>query len=74
MKGGEQLFTRVYDVRGSIAPNRPMELLLEQLASTKEFGPWLITDGEGGSAMPLGTLLVIRQTSAVHTKLAKILK
>ena len=74
VKGDEQLFTRVYDVRGSIAPNRPMELLLEQLTSTKELGPWQITDGDGGGVLPLGTLLVIRQTSAVHTKLAKILK
>ncbi|MBS0201606.1 MAG: hypothetical protein JSS49_01815 [Planctomycetes bacterium] len=70
-KADEQLTVQVYDVRKA---NRPITVLSEQLTSNKELGPWQNDDGEGGSVLPLGTSLVIRQTAKNHAKIAKLLK
>lgn len=74
VKASEQQVARVYDVRRMLTPNRPLNALSMQLTSTKELGPWEVTDGEGGSLMEWGTLLVVRHNFAVHTKLAGMLK
>lgn len=74
LKASEQQVARVYDVRRLLTPNRSMNALALQLTSTKELGPWAVTDGEGGSLMKLGTLLVVRHNAGVHSKLAGMLK
>ena len=74
VKASEQKIVRVYDVRRLLTPNRSLNALSMQLTSTKELGPWEITDGEGGNVMTFGTLLLVRQTPAVHAKLAVMLK
>lgn len=74
VKASEHMVARVYDVRRLITPNRSLNALALQLTNTKELGPWAVTDGEGGSLMKLGTLLVVRHNAGVHSKLAGMLK
>ena len=74
VKVSEQMVVRVYDVRRLLTLNRSLSALATQVTGTKELGPWEVTDGEGGSLMELGTLLVVRHNVAVHAKLAAMLK
>lgn len=70
----ERMFTRVYDIRRAVTPDRPPETLAAELTSNKEFGPWEVTDGDGGNVMVLNTLLIVRHNEAIHAKLAALLK
>jgi hypothetical protein len=72
-KEKERLVTKVYDVRDLLArglhPNDPIRGL-----ETTTSGPWMTTDGEGGTITNFAdTLLVIRQTSHNHDEVAKFL-
>lgn len=70
-KANSQLTVKVYDVRNA---NRPIAILAQQLTSNKDLGPWQIDEGEGGSLLPMGNFLVIRQSAGNHAKIAKLLK
>lgn len=72
-KAGEQMSTRVYDVRNKIGPNNPIAALVQQLLKNEDLGPWMIDEGGGGSIMPLGTSLVIHHNGNAHAKIAKLL-
>ena len=70
VKSNERLFTRVYDIRRS---NQPGPVLAQQLMQNPDLGPWVVNDGEGGGILPVGTLLLVRQSAKVHARIAKLL-
>ncbi len=69
-KADETMINRLYDVRRA---NVPAAALAEQIVRNKELGKWMIVDEEGGSILPLGTGLLIRQNAKAHAKIAKLL-
>ena len=73
-KAADLQIARVYNVRRLITPNRSLNAIAMQLTANADLAPWEIVNGEGGSFMELGTLLVIRHNFAVHAKLAGLLK
>lgn len=71
----DRLLLRVYDTRGKdgrlkITPVR----LLQLIQGKRQLGKWVDRDGTGGTASVLGRLLIIRQDSDAHGKIAKIVK
>ena len=69
----ERLVTKVYDIRDlldrGLHPKGPVRAI-ESATS----GPWINTDGEGGSMLLFAdTLLIIRQTPAVHDEITNFL-
>ncbi|MEI8383744.1 MAG: hypothetical protein WCJ09_26760 [Planctomycetota bacterium] len=69
-KADDTMINRLYDVRRA---NVPAAALAEQMVRNKELGKWMIVDEEGGSILPLGTGLLIRQNAKAHAKIAKLL-
>ncbi len=69
-KADETMINRLYDVRRA---NVPAAALAEQMVRNKELGKWMIVDEEGGSILPLGTSLLIRQNGKGHAKIARLL-
>jgi len=65
------LTARVYNVAPLLTPKFDLPALMKQLDETEEWGPWENTDGVGGTLSPVGPLLVVRQSRAVHRQLAK---
>ncbi|MDZ4687128.1 MAG: hypothetical protein SH850_18785 [Planctomycetaceae bacterium] len=65
------LTTRVYNVAPLLTPKFDLPALMKQLEETEEWGPWENINGVGGALFPVGPLLVVRQSRAVHRQLAK---
>lgn len=72
-KQKERLVTKVYDVRDLLDRGLHPSRLIAGLQTTTP-GPWLATDGEGGSlTLFADTLLIVRQTWPSHDEVAKFL-
>ena len=72
-KAKDRFLTKVYDIRDlldrGLHPKEPLRAI-ESATS----GPWMNTDGEGGTMLLFAdTLLIVRQTSAVHDEVANFL-
>ncbi|WLD11299.1 hypothetical protein [Planctellipticum variicoloris] len=65
---------RIYQVGHRLDGMNTMTALMQQLQNNPELGSWEQVDGEGGFMFPLGHLLVIRQTAAVHGRLPQLLQ
>lgn len=72
-KADEQLTTRVYNVRRLIGPNRPSDAIVAQMLNNAELGPWVDTDGDGGTAVAVGHLLLVRHNAKTLAKITKLL-
>ncbi|MDB5343458.1 MAG: hypothetical protein JWP89_1835 [Schlesneria sp.] len=73
-KADERMSIRVYDVRKKVGPEFTVTVLMLNLISDKDLGPWQAKDGSGAGIMPFGNNLVIRHDGEGHAKIAKLLK
>lgn len=70
----ELLNTVVYDLRDFESPYAPGETELIETIMNQTSGPWIDIDGTGGSLqMPIGGLLVARQTQQVQQEVRQLL-
>lgn len=68
-----RMITKVYDIQKQVSPTRSSQEIMATLESDDEVGRWFNVDGEGGTMVAIGSLLVIRQTISSHEKIAAIL-
>lgn len=75
VKEKEKLVSRTYPVSDLIGPNGNYAALMQML-ETSTSGPWLNSDGEGGTMTELATAgsLVVRQTSRVQQQVLNLLR
>ena len=64
----EQMIVQIYDSRTA---KRSAEEIATQVIQMKDVGQWEDEDGIGGAATAYGPLVLIRQTSSAHEKLAQ---